>query len=149
MNIISEWKYIVGYEGLYCISSDGRVKSIDRMIVDGRTKEGTRILKGAMRIFGCSKNGYSQIILFKNGGKKIFLVHRLVAEHFIDNPENKKQVNHKDGNKKNNLFENLEWVSASENSIHAYNSKLRIAPWTGKKRSIETKEKISITKRKY
>lgn len=64
--------------------------------------------------------GYIRVNLFSNGKKKRCFIHRLVAEAFIPNPENKPQVNHKDGNKQNNNLENLEWVNASENMIHSY-----------------------------
>lgn len=66
------------------------------------------------------KYSYLYINLCKKGKYKKFKVHRLVAETFIPNPDNKPQVNHKDGNKQNNHIDNLEWVTCSENHIHAY-----------------------------
>ena len=68
--------------------------------------------------------GYYQVVLYKNGKKKHIRVHRLVAQYFVSNPHNKKQVNHIDGNKLNNNFENLEWVSNSENTKHGYDNGL-------------------------
>ena len=96
------WKPVVGYEGLYEVSNFGRVKSIKF------GKE--RILKP-----GTNGRGYSKVVLCKNGKKKRYLVHRLVAEAFLPNPNNLPQVNHRDENKLNNNAENLEWCSAKYN----------------------------------
>ena len=116
-NKIEIWKDIVGYEGKYKVSNNGNIKatSYNRM-----GKE--RILSG--RITG----GYSRIALYNNGKVANKYVHRLVAEHFIQNPNNYKEVNHIDGNKLNNHVDNLEWVSAKQNSTHAVMTKLRILP---------------------
>lgn len=72
------------------------------------------------------KNGYRSFSLtLPNGQKKRVYAHRLVALAYLDNPENKKEVNHKDGNKLNNYIDNLEWVTSSENKQHAINNELR------------------------
>ena len=76
-------------------------------------------LKGSIRL-----NGYKEYRLSKNNQHFGFYAHRLVAEHFIPNPNNLPVVNHKDGNKLNNNIDNLEWVSYSENSLHAYSNNL-------------------------
>lgn len=94
------WKEIKGFEGLYEVSTKGRVKNI---------KTG-RILTG-----GYTKNGY-KIVYLKD---KFYYVHRLVALAFLDNPDNLPQVNHIDENKKNNDVKNLEWVTASQNQRHS------------------------------
>ena len=81
------------------------------------------------------KRGYYEVGLRKNGIKKYYLVHRLVAQEFIPNPENKPQINHKNGIKTDNFIENLEWVTNSENILHAY----RVL---GRKPSITIKIKV-------
>lgn len=96
------WKSIEGYNGLYEVSSFGRVRSL-RL---GKTK----ILKP-----GKNTCGYLRVELHKDGEKKKFLIHRLVAEEFIPNPEGKPQVNHKSEVKTENFVENLEWTTRSEN----------------------------------
>lgn len=102
-------KQIKGYEN-YLISPDGRVFSLYTM----------KFLK--LRVTNC---GYNQVQLFNSEGYKYFSVHRLVADAYIQNAENKPQVNHIDGNKLNNLAFNLEWVTASENQKHCSDIGLR------------------------
>ena len=89
---------------------------------NGEIKSHGKIIKGEI-----CKNGYKRIHVSNNGVQYKFLVHRLVAETFIPNPNNLPCVNHKDGNKLNNSVENLEWVSYSENQIHAYKMGLKSA----------------------
>jgi hypothetical protein len=95
---------IAGYKGLYSVANDGRVWS----------STSNKWLKPVMR------NGYCYVTLVKNKVKKQYAIHRLVAEAFHKNPEDKPQVNHIDGNKSNNCVDNLEWVTASENKQHAW-----------------------------
>lgn len=99
------WKKIVGFE-TYSISSEGRIRN------DKRNKS---------KIATLNKYGYYS----SSFSGKNFLIHRLVAQAFISNPDNKLIVNHIDGNKINNKVENLEWVSSSENSKHAFNNGLK------------------------
>ena len=77
--------------------------------------------------------GYMYVGLGKNHKTHPKLVHRLVAETFIPNPENKREVNHKNGNRSDNRVENLEWCTRSENQIHSYRVLKRQGPWQNKK----------------
>lgn len=112
-------KEIPGYEGLYSIDSKGNILSLPRLVkgVDGALyPRGGIVLKPGIN----KQTGYLQVDLWKaNKGTK-FAVHRLVAEAFIPNPAGKLEVNHRDGNRANPIVENLEWVTSSENSFHAY-----------------------------
>ena len=102
------WKPVVGYEGIYEVSNMGDLKSLCRK---GRVKQ--LILKPYY-----TRKGYLRCILRKDGKPKQKLVHRLVAESFIDNPLNKTQVNHIDEVKDNNAASNLEWCTNQENCNH-------------------------------
>lgn len=112
------WKDVHGYEGYYQVSNFGRIRSLDRDVVHRKTG-GIKLMNGRFIKSSVKKNGYMNIILSKEGVTKNHHPHRLVAQSFIPNPENKPHVNHKDGNKTNNYVENLEWVTRSENMIHA------------------------------
>ncbi len=110
------WKPIKSFEGYYDISNHGRVRSLDRLTKYKLIFE--------RKYFGGIKplqiySGYYYIKLNKNGIYKNPKIHRLVAEMFIPNPQNKKMVNHLDGNKLNNHFSNLEWCTAKENVNHS------------------------------
>ncbi len=96
------WKEIEGYEGIYQISDMGRVRSLQ--------ESGYRIRKQKIN------KGYAYVTLYKNGAKKTFQIHRLVALAFIDNPEGKPEVNHLDEDKLNNFASNLEWSTSKENA---------------------------------
>lgn len=102
---------IIGYEGLYKITADGNVYSVRNNI----------FLK-----LNQKKNGYVYVELNKNGNAKTFRVHRLVALAYVLNPESKEYVNHIDGIKNNNNYNNLEWVTASENNVHSYENNLQL-----------------------
>lgn len=113
------WKDILGYENEYEISSYGRVRAKYREFIgkDGKLKKyHPRYLKLDSSIV---KKGYARVTLSKDYKIERFQVHRLVAEHFIPNPENKPFVNHIDNNGLNNHVTNLEWCTQSENMMHA------------------------------
>lgn len=112
------WKDIPGYEGLYQVSNTGKIKRLARfkynpMCKDSKQLIPEKILKSGIR------TGYCVVPLLKDGVRKTYSVHRIVAHVFIPNPENKRTVNHKDGNKTNNNVDNLEWNTDSENLMHA------------------------------
>ena len=107
---MESWKKIKGYED-YVISDQGRVYSYKRSIFLKPGKNG---------------HGYLFVILHKNGANKHYL-HRLVALAFIENPENKRTVNHMDGCKTNNFIHNLEWATDSENTQHSFDNGLQKA----------------------
>ena len=102
---------IKGYEGEYQISNLGNVKSLKR----------NKILSPSPHT-----KGYLKAQLLHNGKRKMVYIHRLVAEAFIPNPKELSQVNHKDGNRKNNAVENLEWCSCQENIIHSWRNAVEV-----------------------
>jgi hypothetical protein len=115
------WKPVKDYEGLYSVSSLGRVRSEQRTteFMPGRHRiVPSRLLSPA------SMNGYPQVCLYRDGKRKTIRVHRLVAEAFVSNPDNHTIVNHKDGVKDNNVPANLEWCTVLENNIHAFENGL-------------------------
>jgi hypothetical protein len=114
------WKDIKKEKG-YLVSNKGNIRSIDRETIysDGRIA----MFKG--KYMSISKNTTYPICKINN---KTYKIHRLVAESFIPNPQNKSEVNHIDGNKHNNNVNNLEWVTRSENIRHAFNNNMISRP---------------------
>jgi hypothetical protein len=119
---MENWKDVVGYEGLYQVSNLGRVRSHENKVtyseIHGVRKWKQRILKQNLTV-----NGF-KVDLYKDKKRKSMHVHRLVAEVFIDNPNNEPQVNHIDGNRLNNHIENLEWCNSKYNINHAFDNGL-------------------------
>jgi len=116
------WKRVKGFEDSYEVSSDGCVRTIDRICGKRPGLLKSKILKQF------DSRGYRFVILSKNGSKKNCYVHRLVAQCFIPNPENKPQVNHKNGVKSDNVLTNLEWSTIQDNHLHSYRELNRHRP---------------------
>jgi hypothetical protein len=106
------WKSVEGYVGYYEVSNRGDVRSL---LNQARNRTKIKVL-ASKRVSG----GYLGNTLCRDGLKKQVLVHRLVARAFLPNPDNLPQVNHKDGDKKNNRVENLEWTSSQNNIHHSF-----------------------------
>lgn len=117
-----EWRPIKGYEGLYEVSNFGRVKSLGK----GKTWKGEKILK-----LCTNYGGYSLAHLCKEGTRKHYTVHRLVATSFIPNPDNLPCINHKDCNPLNNCVWNLEWCDYKYNNSYGDAQRKRIENRTG------------------
>lgn len=119
---MERWKSIEGFEGLYEVSDEGRVRSLPR-VVPFRVNF-FRSVKGGGKALTIDKDGYLMVSLSKFGVPYCRKVHRLVADAFLDRGEADEDVNHKDGSKANNRWNNLEWCTHKENSEHAAQSDL-------------------------
>jgi len=127
---IEVWKDIKGYEGRYQVSNMGRVRSLERIFIDKRGHK--QHVKGRILKQEMTHNGYLRVVLSEVCGKnKHSAVHRLVCETFLQNPENKPEVNHINEDKSDNRACNLEWVTAKENCNHGTRL-ARIAKTKGK-----------------
>lgn len=115
----TEWASIEGYEGLYEVSADGRVRTVPH-VTNGHT-----VRQRYLKIAAYNSQRYAAVRLYKDGKPKDYKVHRLVAKAFVPNPKNKPQVNHIDGNKLNNSASNLEWCTQAENNRHAIDNGLQ------------------------
>ena len=117
-----QWKPIEGTDGKYEVSNLGHVRT------NGKRPGLLTLTK--------QKSGYRYaMIQLSNGKQKNCRVHRLVAEHFLPNPDNMKEVNHKDGNKDNNRADNLEWCTRSHNVKHSFDTGLKQPHrWTAEER---------------
>ena len=112
---MTEWKPVKDYEGIYEVSSDGQVRSLDRKDSLGRLKEG-QIISG-----GDNGKGYKYCWLYRDGKRKRFYMHRLVAAAFCDGEG---EINHINGDKSDNRAANLAWCSHQENILHALGERL-------------------------
>ena len=134
------WAPVEGYEGYYEVSSIGRVYSLPRRCKSSRggrpsTVPGKVLLPDLTGV-------YAMVTLCKNGKTKAIAIHRLVASAFVPNPENKPEVNHKDADKRNNQADNLEWVTKSEQALHA----ILLGRWPDNKGSSNGQSKLDEVK---
>ena len=129
------WKEIPGCDGKYQVSSTGKVKSMNY--------RGNTGIEKTLKL-SRDKDGYLRASIYISGKQRYFMVHRLVASAFIPNPNEKPEVNHKNGVKDDNRLENLEWVTTSENQKHAYDTGLQ-PPTTDKQREARRKNVLVAT----
>lgn len=129
------WRPIVGYEGLYEVSSYGRVRSLDKYVKS--KSESYRLIKGKILIGSITKDGYARCLIRVNGVGRSYFVHKLVADAFLSNPDNLPEVNHRDEDKINNRVDNLEWCDHKYNMNYGTrqerfrNTMLEKGHWTG------------------
>lgn len=158
--MIEEWRTIKGYEGLYEVSSYGRVRSLDRYVKT--CYEAYRLQKGKILSPAKDRYGYLKVVLNFNRKCKTINVHRLVSDAFIPNPDNLPMVNHKDEDKSNNRVDNLEWCDSKYNNnygsknIRRRETSIKNGSWSGlsrkeymKKYRQDNKDKIKDKSRSY
>jgi hypothetical protein len=139
---MEHWKTVEGYESQYQVSNYGRVRSLPRKIKS--SYEASRQIPG--RVLKPRNNGYGYLhVCFSNKGTtKHKYIHRLVAGNFVPNPHQYLEVNHLDGDKTNNVRENLAWVSRSLNETHAWKLGLKTSSQYAKKLTVGHIKAIKI-----
>lgn len=135
------WKDVVGFEGYYQVSNTGHIKSLDRK--NCRNKTNSTIRKGRILKPALNKKGYLTVVLTVNAVNHTKILHRLIAAAFIENPDGKATVNHKNGIKTDNNIDNLEWATNRENYDHAVMNGLHDNRF---KRLQDNRRKVVITK---
>lgn len=136
MEIMEEWRDIEGYEGLYQISSEGRVKSLKRIARNNHTVD-SKIRKPKI-----DKDGYCCVSLWIDGVSKEYFIHRLVAQAFVPNPENKPCIDHINTDRTDNRVENLRWCTHKENT----NNPISREKFLHNRYKVEGERRISIYK---
>lgn len=146
---IEIWKDIPGYEGLYMASTHGRIKSLDKYVVEKTGKK--RFMKGKILKQQTTEDGYKAISLHKNGKNKKYLVHRLIALTFIPNPNNYPCINHKIDDfehRSDNRVENLEWCDNKYNNNYGNHGKRISEANSGEKNHFYGKHHTEQSKKK-
>lgn len=143
-----EWRAVSGYEGFYEVSDLGRVKSLDRFIFYNKSAINPTLKNGIiLKQSETDERGYVRVQLTVDKKEYRQYVHIIVAEHFIPNPDNKRTVNHKKGNKKDNRKISIEWQTYGENHEHSYRELGRIHSQVGKTgyNNNQSKEILCVT----
>lgn len=113
--IMEEWRSINGYEGLYEVSNLGRIRSLDRYVSHSKNSDYKVLRRGKILADADNGSGYRYISLIKDGTKKNYYVHRLVADAFLERETGQTEIDHKDHNRANNRASNLQWITHREN----------------------------------
>lgn len=119
------WKSIPGYEGAYEVSSTGRIRSLQRLVTSRWGDGSPRLHRARILILRTDVDGYKWATLFRNAKRKNVRAHGAVLSAFIRPKREGEECNHIDGNKSNNHVDNLEWVTAKQNTTHAFTAGLR------------------------
>lgn len=133
--MLGKWRDVKDYEGLYQVSDKGEIRKI--CFINNLVRKPKIFLIKPQR----QNSGYLKVVLYKNGKYKNKLLHRIIAETFLENPNGYKEVNHIDGNKDNNKVSNLEWCDRKQNMQAAIKSGLWVSPNKGKFGSDSSKAK--------
>jgi hypothetical protein len=140
------WKDIQGYEGRYEVSNLGRVRTVPHYIEHNMFPGVQKFVRGRMRKLQNNGTGYKFLVLSKGDFRT---VHRLVAQSFIPNTDNKPWVNHKNGIKSDNRVENLEWCTRQENEDHAFGTGLKNSTGSANQMAKLTENDVAEIKRLY
>lgn len=144
MLLKEQWKAVSGYEGLYEVSSYGRVRSLDWMVFRSKGQYQNRAWRHKGRILSSCGHPYRVVVLRKNRQSTMMYVHKLVATAFLGPPFPGAEINHKQPPSTNNHVTNLEWVSHQDNMQHSIETGLRKLVWTRNKGLITIGEKHGV-----